>query len=126
MANLYDIIAELRREHQTPSASKTLDMIVTELGQSRDNLKLALARLEERPVPTGGRTVLEELAERARREGVDDNQVPWTAQELRASYESVDRSQVGIAVLLGGSALLVVLLAVAAVLAAANQIAHGH
>ena len=52
--------------------------------------------------------------------------MPWTAQELRASYEPVDRSQIGIAVLLGGSSLLVVLLAVAAVVAAVNQIAHGH
>ena len=126
MANLYDIIAELRREHQTPSASKTLDMIVTELGQSRDNLKVALSRVEQRPVPTGGRTVLEELAERARREGVDDYEVPWTAEELRASYEPVDGSQIGIAVLVGGSALIVMLLAIVAVVAAVNQIVHGH
>ena len=55
MPNLYDIIAELRRENQTPSAARTLDMVVVELGQTRDNLRLALIHLEERAVPTGGR-----------------------------------------------------------------------
>ena len=125
MANLYDIIAELRREHQTPSASKTLDMIVTELGQSRDNLKVALSRVEQRPVPTGGRTVLEELANRARQEGVDDYEVPLTPEERRASYEHVDRSQVGIAILLGASAAVGVLLAAIVFVMAAVQIAQG-
>ena len=66
MATLYDIISELRRKHQTPAAAKTLDLVVSELGQTRDNLRLALSRLEERPIPTGGRAVLEELAARAR------------------------------------------------------------
>src|SRR5262249_19646576 len=33
MATLYDIISELRRENPTPSATKTLDLVVTELGQ---------------------------------------------------------------------------------------------
>ena len=60
MPNLYDIIAELRRENQTPSAAKTLDMVVVELGQTRDNLRLALIQLEERAVPTGGRVVIDD------------------------------------------------------------------
>jgi hypothetical protein len=124
MPNLYDIIAELRRENQTPSAAKTLDMVVVELGQTRDNLRLALIHLEERAVPTGGRVVIQTLSDRARAEGVDDYSVPLTPEERRASLEDVDRSQYGIAILLGGSALLVTLLAVAVTFVALNQIFH--
>jgi hypothetical protein len=124
MATLYDIISELRREHPTQSASKALDLVVAELGQTRDNLRRALDRLEERPVPAGGRAVLEELATRAHAEGVDDNEVPLSPDELRASYEPVDASQVGIAVLLGGSGLVVAGLAIAALVAGLNGIFH--
>src|SRR5262245_40874851 len=107
MATLYDIISELRRENPTPAASRTLDLVVAELGQTRDNLRKALDRLDERPVPAGGKTVLSELATRAHAEGVDDYEVPLSPDELRASYEPIDESQVGIAVLLGGSAVIV-------------------
>jgi hypothetical protein len=124
VATLYDIISELRREHQTPSAARTLDLIVVELGQTRDNLRLALVRLEEHAVPTGGRAVLEQLAERARLEGVDNYAVPLTSEERQASYEDVDGSQVGIAVLLGGTALALTALAVAVTVIALNQIFH--
>ncbi len=124
MATLYDIISELRREHPTPSASRTLDLVVAELGETRDNLRRALDRLEDRPVPAGGRAVLEELATRAHAEGVDDEEVPLTPDELRASYEPVDGSQVGIAVLLGGSGVLVAGLAIAAFVAGLNGIFH--
>lgn len=124
MATLYDIISELRRENQTPSASRTLDLVVAELGQTRDNLKRALDRLDERPVPAGGKAVLSELASRARAEGLDDYEVPLSPDELRASYEPVDGSQIGIALLLGGSTLLVAGLAVAAFVAGLNGIFH--
>ncbi len=124
MATLYDIISELRRENPTPSASKTLDLVVAELGQTRDNLRRALDRLDDRPVPAGGKTVLAERATRARAEGVDDYEVPLSPDELRASYEPVDPSQVGIAVLLGGSTLVVVGLALAAFVAGLNSIFH--
>ncbi|HYW23546.1 MAG TPA: hypothetical protein VE953_05240 [Terriglobales bacterium] len=124
MATLYDIISELRRENPTPSASKTLDLVVAELGQTRDNLRKALDRLDDRPVPAGGRTVLEELATRAHAEGVDDEEVPLSPDELKAGAEPVDASQVGIAVVLGGSSLLVVGLAVAAFVAGLNGIFH--
>jgi hypothetical protein len=124
MPTLYDLIAELRRENQTPSAAKTLDMVVVELGQTRDNLRLALIHLEARPVPTGGKSVLDTLAQRARAEGVDDYSVPLTTEERQASYEDVDGSQLGIALLLGGSAALVTLLAAAVTFAALNQIFH--
>jgi hypothetical protein len=68
--------------------------------------------------------VLEELATRAHAEGVDDEEVPLTPDELRASYEDVDGSQVGIAVVLGGSGLLVAGLAIAAFIAGLNGIFH--
>lgn len=122
MATLYDIISELRRENQTPSASRTLDLVVAELGQTRDNLKEALRRLESRPVPAGGKAVLEELEARARAEGVDDYEVPLSPDELRASYEPVDGSQIGIALLLGATAVLIVGLGVAAFVAGLSGI----
>jgi len=122
MATLYDIISELRRETQTPSASRTLDLVVAELGQTRDNLKEALRRLENRPVPVGGKAVLEQLDARARAEGVDDYEVPLSPDELRASYEPIDGSQIGIALLLGATAVLIVGLGVAAFVAGLNGI----
>ncbi len=124
MATLYDIIAELRRERATPSASRTLDMVVAELGRTRDNLKQALANLDGQPVPSGGKEVLEELATRARIEGVDDEAVPLSPDELRDSYEPVDASQIGIALILGGSAVIVFGLAIVAFIAALNSILH--
>ncbi len=124
MATLYDIIAELRREHPTPVAARTLDLVVGELGQTRDNLRKALEHLEDRPVPHGGKVILEELAARARAEGVDDYEVPLSPDELKASLEPVDPSQVGIALMLGGTALVVMALAVAAFVAGLNGIFH--
>jgi hypothetical protein len=124
MATVYDIISELRRENPTPSAAKTLDLVVGELGQTRDNLRRALERLEDRPVPAAGRSVLEELATRAHAEGVDDYEVPLSPDELRASLEPLDGSQVGIAVLLGGSGLLAAGLGIVVFVAGLNGIFH--
>jgi hypothetical protein len=124
MPSLYDIISDLRREHQTPSAARTLDLVVAELGQTQDNLKAALARLDGRPIPTGGEEVLEELASRAHAAGVDDEEIPLAPDEIRASQEELDASEVGIGVLLAGSALLSVGLTVAAVVFGLNQILH--
>jgi hypothetical protein len=118
MAGLYDIIAELRGKYPSPSASKTLDMVVSELGQTQENLREALGRLEARPVPVGGRPVLEELRDRASAEGVDDERTPFSPEEVRRSIEAVTPAQVGIAVLLGGTALGGVLLAAWAIAAA--------
>ena len=70
--SLYGIIADLRREHPTPAAMQTLDMVVAELGRTRDNLKEAVANVEGKPLPPGGKPVLDELVERARRDGVYD------------------------------------------------------
>jgi hypothetical protein len=70
--SLYGIIADLRREHPIPAATETLDMVVAELGRTRDNLKEAVANLSDKPLPPGGKPVLDELIERAREEGVYD------------------------------------------------------
>lgn len=121
--SLYGIIADLRREHQTPSASKTLDMVVAELGRTRDNLQDAVKNLEDKPIPGGGKPVLQELLQRAQAEGVADIERP-PAPGDPAEYESIDEAQVGIAVLLGGSALLAVALGILAFLIGLNQIVH--
>ena len=70
--SLYGIIADLRREHPTPAATETLDMVVAELGRTRDNLKEAVANLSAKPLPPGGKVVLDELVARAREEGDHD------------------------------------------------------
>ncbi|HYM65706.1 MAG TPA: hypothetical protein VEW68_00285, partial [Patescibacteria group bacterium] len=63
--SIYGIIADLRREHPTPAATQTLDLVVTGLGQTRDNLKGAVASIPSGAVPAGGKPVLDELVERA-------------------------------------------------------------
>ena len=70
--SLYGTIADLRREHPTPAATATLDMVVAELGRTRDNLKEAVANLGDKALPPGGKPILDELIERAREEGVYD------------------------------------------------------
>jgi hypothetical protein len=111
---LYDIISELRREHAGPDAARTLDMVVTELGRTRDNLRHALANLEERPLPAGAKPILQELETRARRADIYDldyGPPPPLPGELVT--EPLDEGQVGIGLLLVGSS--VVMLALAAV-----------
>jgi hypothetical protein len=121
--SLYGIIGDLRREHPTPAASKTLDLVVAELGRTRDNLCQALAGLDSQSIPAGGQPILKELELRAQAEGVDDLDRPRAPDEAPPP-EPIDESQVGIAVLLGGSALLLMVLAGVAVVAALNQILH--
>jgi hypothetical protein len=122
MPSLYDIIDDLRQEYPARSASRTLDMVVEELGQTQDNLRQALSQLEQQPIPAGSRPILEELRARARAEGVDDLQVPLTAEEVEMSTEPVSKAQIGIAVLLGGTAVLSLLLAG---LVIASALSHG-
>lgn len=127
MPTLYDVIGDLRRENPTPNACRTLDLVVAELGNTRDNLRLALLHLESREVPTGGQPLLHTLAERARAAGVDDLDVPLPRHQVRRRriYEAIDGSQIGIAALLGGSALLLVLLAAAVVVAGVQAALKG-
>jgi hypothetical protein len=121
--SLYGIIADLRRERPTPAAARTLDMVVAELGRTRDNLRDAVAHLEDGSVPPGGKAVLAELLQRADAEGVADIERP-PAPTDPALYEPIDEGQVGIALLLGGSAALVVALGILAFLIGLNQIVH--
>ncbi len=121
--NIYQLIADLRRAHPTPDASRTLDMVVTELGRSRDNLRQGMAALEGRPLSPAGREVLDELLERARRSGIDDLDY-GPAPEYAGVPEEVDEGSKGIAVLLSVSSLVALGLAAAAVVSGLNSIFH--
>lgn len=121
---LYDIIADLRRENANESAARTLDLVMVELGKTRDNLRRALANLDETPLPPGGKDVLGELQERARANRLDnlDYGPPVVPRGFRPPLEPVDEGQIGIAVLLGGSSLLFLALGVIATVAGLKAI----
>ena len=106
-ASLYAIIDQLRREHQSGSAIRTLDMVVRELGYTQDNLREALAHLEKTPLAPGGERGLSELKLRAWLAGVDNLRSPVPPEELTASLPPLDWAEIGIAIMLGGSALIV-------------------
>jgi len=121
--SLYGIIADLRREHPTPATTETLDMVVAELGRTRDNLKEAVANLSGKPLPPGGKPVLDELVERARQEGVYDLDYgpdPYGKPPL----EPLDEGTLGIGALLALTSVGGIALAVLAVVLAVNQILH--
>ena len=118
---LYGIIADLRRKHPTPAAMQTLDMVVAELGRTRDNLKDAVANLEGKPLPPGGKPILDELIQRAREEGVYDLDFGPDPYDKPPS-EPLDEGTAGIGALLAISSLAGVTLAVAAVIAGLQKI----
>src|SRR5882762_11343298 len=123
LVSLYGIIADLRREHQTPAAMQTLDMVTAELGRTRDNLKEAVANLEDKPLPPGSKPVLDELVQRARQEGVYDLDYgpdPYDKPPL----EPLDEGTLGIGALLALTSVGGIVLAVVAVVVALNQILH--
>ncbi len=121
--SLYGIIADLRRENPTPTATQTLDMVVAELGRTRDNLKDAMANLSAKPLPPGGKPVLEELAERARKAGLYDLDYGKDPYD-KPPVEPLDEGTVGIGALLAITSLVGVALAVAAVVSGLNAIFH--
>ena len=121
--SLYGIIADLRRKYPTPAATATLDLVVAELGRTRDNLREAVANLEGKPLPPGGKPVLDELIERAKEDGVYDLDFgpdPYDKPPL----EPLDEGTVGIGALLVASSLIGLGLAAAAVYAGVNAILH--
>jgi len=118
--SLYGIIADLRREHPTPAATQTLDLVVAELGHTRDNLKEAVANLSSKPLPPGGKPVLDELVERARQDGVND--LDYGPDPYDSVPEPLDEGTLGIGALLAISSLIGVALAVAAVVVGVNAI----
>ncbi len=120
--SLYGIIADLRREHPTPAATQTLDLVVAELGRTRDNLKEAVANLSGKPLPPGGKPVFDELVERARQEGVHD--LDYGPDPYEAVAEPLDEGTLGIGALLALTSLIGIALAVAAVVVGVNAILH--
>jgi hypothetical protein len=120
--SLYGIIADLRREHPTPAATQTLDLVVAELGRTRDNLKDAVANLSGKPLPPGGKPVLDELVERARQEGVYD--LDYGPDPYETVPEPLDEGTLGIGALLALTSLIGIALAVAAVVVGVNAILH--
>jgi hypothetical protein len=118
--SLYGIIADLRREHPTPAATQTLDMVVAELGHTRDNLKEAVANLSGKPLPPGGKPVLDELLERAKQEVVFD--LDYGPDPYDTVPEPLDEGTLGIGALLAVSSLIGIALAVAAVWLGVNAI----
>jgi hypothetical protein len=121
--SLYGIIADLRRENQTSAATQTLDMVVAELGRTRDNLKDAVAALSAKPLPAGGKPVLDELVERARKAGLHDLDYGKDPYD-KPPVEPLDEGTAGIGALLAISSLVGVALAVAAVWAGVYAIIH--
>jgi hypothetical protein len=122
---LYGIIADLRREHPTPAVTQTLDMVVAELGRTRDNLKEAVAALSTKSVPPGGKPVLDELVERARAADlydVDYGKDPYD----KPPPEPLDEGTAGIGLLLVLSSLIGIGLAAAVVVLGVNAILQAH
>jgi hypothetical protein len=120
---LYGIIADLRREHPTPADMQTLDMVVAELGKTRDNLKEAVANLSDKPLPPGGKPVLDGLVARAHAEGVYDLDYGPDPYD-KPSVEPLDEGTAGIGALLALSSIAAVGLAIAAVVIGINAILH--
>lgn len=123
LVSIYGIVADLRREHPTPAASETLDLVVTELGRTRDNLKDAVAAIGAKALPAGGQPVLDELVERARKEGLYDLDFgpdPYDTPPM----EALDEGTAGIGAILALTSLAGVALAVVAVLVGLNSILH--
>ena len=111
---LYDIIADLRRQNPTPAATETLDMVVAELGRTRDNLKDALKAVATKPMPQGSKPVLDELQTRARAAGIDD--LDFGPDPFgKPPAEPLDEATAGIGALLAISSIALVGLAAVAV-----------
>ena len=118
---LYDVIADLRREHSSPAAMQTLDMVVAELGRTRDNLKSALQALSSKPIPPGGKPILDELQTRARSAGIDD--LDYGPDPFgKPPPEPLDEATAGIGALLAISSLAGLALAIAAVVVGVQAI----
>jgi hypothetical protein len=123
--SLYGIIADIRREHPTPAALETLDMTVAELGRTRDNLKDTVAALEAKPLPAGGKPILDELVTRARADGVYDLDYGPDPYD-RPPVEGLDEGTAGIGALLAVSSIIGLILAIVATVAGINAILNTH
>ncbi len=113
--SLYGVIADLRREHNTPAAMQTLDMVVAELGKTRDNLKDAVANLDGKSLPAGGKAVVDELVQRARADDLYDLDYGPDPYD-KPPPEALDEGTAGIGALLAISSVASVGLAIVAVI----------
>lgn len=100
---------------------QTLDLLVAELGKTRDNLKEAVANLSDRPLPPGGKPVLDQLVARAHAEGVYDLDYGPDPYD-KPPVEPLDEATAGIGALLAISSIAAVGLAIAAVVIGINAI----
>ena len=116
-------MADLRRERATPAAMQTLDLVAAQLGTTRDNLKEAVASLGDKPLPPGGKPVLDELVARARDAGVYDLDYGPDPYD-KAPVEPLDEGTAGIGLVMALSSVAAVALAVAAVVIGLNAIFH--
>jgi hypothetical protein len=119
--SLYGIIADLRRKYPTPPAMETLDSLVAELGRTRDNLKEAVANVSAKPLPPGGKPVLDELVERGREEGVYDLDFGPDPYD-RPPLEPLDEGTMGIGAILVVSSVVGLVLAGVVVYEGVNAI----
>src|SRR6266851_9523058 len=121
--SLYGIIADLRRKYPTPAATETLDLVVAELGRTRDNLREAVANLSSKPLPPGGKPVLDDLVQGARAEDLYDLDYgpdPYDKPPL----EPLDEGTAGIGALMVVTSLIGLVLTAAAVYEGVNAIVH--
>jgi hypothetical protein len=98
-------------------------MVGAELGRTRDNLKEAVEALSAKSLPPGGKAVLDELVERARKADVHDLDYGRDPYD-KPPVEPLDEGSVGIGALLALTSLIGVGLAVAAVVIGVNAILH--
>jgi hypothetical protein len=95
-------------------------MVVAELGHTRDNLKEAVANLSGKPLPPGGKPVLDELVQRAKQDVVYD--LDYGPDPYDTVPEPLDEGTLGIGALLAISSLIGIALAAAAVVIGMNAI----
>ena len=95
---------------------QTLDMVTTELGRTRDNLKEAVANLDGKTLPPGGKEIVGELVARARAQGVDDLDFGPDPYD-KPVPEALDEGTAGIGAVLAISSVVGLTLAVIATVA---------
>ena len=95
---------------------QTLDMVVAELGKTRDNLKEAVADLDSKALPQGGKATLDELVQRAKEEDLYDLDYGPDPYD-KPPPEALDEGTAGIGALLAISSIVGIALAVVATVA---------
>ena len=94
---------------------------MAELGRTRDNLKDAVAAVSAKPLPPGGKQVLDQLVERGREANVYDLDYGTDPYD-KPLPEPLDEGTAGIGALLALTSLIGLALAIAAVVIGVNAI----